>query len=123
ETPWQDVDRSFDRFCLTAGIGTIEQMVCEDAQPLAGAPHNRSGGRVGHRWGRTTGKIGFHGGTVAAHRPRVRSDDGHEVALPTWTAAQAEDWLGPWALELMLIHGSARQVRRSGRPTAGGLTG
>ena len=86
ETAWQDVDRSFERFCLTAGIGAIEQMLCEDAQQLAGAPHSRGGGRVGHRWGRTRGKIGFHGGKVAVHRPRVRSYDGHEVALPTWTS-------------------------------------
>ena len=28
---WQDVDSSFERFCLTAGIGAIEQMLCEDA--------------------------------------------------------------------------------------------
>ena len=49
ETAWQDVDSSFERFCLTAGIGAIEQMLCEDAQQFAGAPHNRGGGRVGHR--------------------------------------------------------------------------
>ena len=70
ETAWQDVDSSFERFCLTAGIGAIEQMLCEDAQKLAGAPHSRGGSRVGHRWGRTKGKIGFHGGNVAVHRPR-----------------------------------------------------
>jgi hypothetical protein len=51
ETAWQDVDSSFERFCLTAGIGAIEQMLCEDAQQLAGARHNRGGGRIGHRWG------------------------------------------------------------------------
>src|ERR1700745_754533 len=81
ETAWQDVDSSFERFCLTAGIGAIEQMLCEDARQLAGAPHYRGAGRVGHRWGRTKGKIGFHGGKIAVHRPRVRSYDGHEVAL------------------------------------------
>ncbi len=32
EMAWQDVDSSFERFCLTAGIGAIEQMLCEDAQ-------------------------------------------------------------------------------------------
>ena len=58
----------------------------------AGAPHSRGRGRVGHRWGKTKGKIGFHGGKVAVHRPRVRGLDGHELPLPTWTAAQAEDW-------------------------------
>src|ERR1700747_3037220 len=37
----------------------------KDARQLAGTPHNRGGGRVGHRWGRTKRKIGFL--TVAAH--------------------------------------------------------
>ena len=32
ETAWQDVDSFFERFCLTAGIGAMEQMLCEDAQ-------------------------------------------------------------------------------------------
>src|SRR3990172_3839323 len=101
EVAWQDVNSSFERFCLTAGIGAIEHMLCEDAQQLAGAPHSRGGGRVGHRWGETKGKIGFHGGNVTVHRPRVRSYEGHEIALPTWTAAQAEDWLSRWAMNLM----------------------
>ena len=56
-------------------------------------------------------KIGFHGGKVAVQRPRVRSYDGHEVALPTWTAAQAEDWLGRWAMNLMLISDLYRQCK------------
>src|SRR5437870_5653263 len=121
ETAWQDVDSSFERFCLTAGIGAIEQMLCEDAQQLAGTPHNRGGGRVGHRWGRTKGKIGFHGGKVAVHRPRVRSYDGHELALATWTAAQAADWPGRWAMNLMLIHVSTRTLRAAVRLTEGDL--
>src|SRR5256885_3563730 len=121
ETAWQDVDSSFKRFCLTAGIGAIEQMLCDDAQQLAGAPHNRGRGRIGHRWGRTKGKIRFHGGKVAVHRPRVRSYDGHEVALPPWTAAQAEDWLGRWAMNLMLINVSTRKLRRAVRLPEGDL--
>lgn len=119
---WQDVHSSFERFCLTAGIGAIEQMLCEDARQLAGAPHSRGGGRVGQRWGRTKGKIGFHGGKVAVHRPRVRSYDGHEVVLPTWTAAQAEDWLGRWAMNLMLINVSTRKLRRAVRLPEGDLS-
>jgi transposase-like protein len=121
ETAWQAVDSSFERFCLTAGIGAIERMLCEDAQQLAGAPHSRGEGRVGYRWGRTKGKIGFHGGKVAVHRPRVRSLDGHEVALPTWTTAQAEDWLGRWAMNLMLINVSTRKLRRAVRLPEGDL--
>jgi hypothetical protein len=55
------------------------------------------------------------------HRPRVRSYDGHEVALPTWTAAQAEDWLGRWAMNLMLINVSTRKLRRAVRLPDGDL--
>jgi transposase-like protein len=120
EAAWRDVDSSFERFCLTAGIGAIEQMLCEDAEQLAGAPHSRGGGRVGHRWGRTRGKIGFHGGKVVVRRPRVRSA-GHEVVLPTWSASQSEDWLGRWAMNLMLINVSTRKLRRAVRLPEGDL--
>jgi putative transposase len=46
--------------------------------------------------------------------PRVRSYDGHEIELPSWTAAQAEEWLGRWAMNLMLI--TYRHCRPSGLP-------
>jgi hypothetical protein len=36
EAAWQDVDSSFDRFCLVAGIGAMEQVLREDAQRLTG---------------------------------------------------------------------------------------
>ena len=115
ETAWQDVDSSFERFCLTAGIGAIEQMLCEDAQQLAGAPHSRGGGRVGHRWGKTKGKIGFHGGKVDIERPRLRGFDGKEHPVPSWEAAVAENWLGKWAINQMLINVATRKFARSVR--------
>jgi len=115
EAAWRDVDSSFDRFCLTAGIEAMEQMLCEDAQRLAGPRHGRGRERAGHRWGTTKGPIGFHGGKVAVRRPRVRSCEGHEVQLPTWRAAQAEDWLGRWAMNLMLINVSTRKLKRAVR--------
>jgi hypothetical protein len=121
EIAWQDVDRSFERFCLTAGLGAIEQMLRDDAQQLTGPPYSRGEQRSGQRWGTTKGKIGFHGGKVAVHRPRVRSYDGREVELPTWTAAEAEDWLGRWAMNLMLINVSTRKLRRAVRLPEGDL--
>jgi putative transposase len=52
--------------------------------------------------------------------PRVRSD-GHEVQLPTWSTAQAEDWLGRWAMNLMLINVSTRKLKRAVRLPEGDL--
>ena len=121
KTAWQDVNSSFERFCLMSGIEAMEQMLCEDAQRLAGPRHSRGQERVGHRWGATKGKIGFHGGKVDVRRPRVRSD-GHEVQLSTWSEAQAEDWLGRWAMNLMLINVSTRKLKRAVRLPEGDLS-
>jgi transposase-like protein len=98
----------------------MEQMLRGDAQRLVGRPHSRGRGRVGQRWGATKGKIGFHGGKVDVRRPRVRCD-GHEVQLPTWRTAQAEDWLGRWAMNLMLINVSTRKLKRAVRLPEGDL--
>jgi putative transposase len=115
DAAWRDMESSFERFCLTAGIEALEQMLGEDVQRLAGPRHSRGPGRAGQRWGATRGKIGFHGGKVDVRRPRLRSYNGHEVELPTWRAALAEDWLGRWAMNLMLINVSTRKFRRSVR--------
>jgi hypothetical protein len=50
-----------------------------------------------------------------------QAGNGHEAALPTWTAAQAEDWLGRWAMNLMLINVSTRKLRRAVRLPEGDL--
>jgi len=41
--------------------------------------------------------------------------------LPNWQAAQAEDWLGRWAMNLMLINVSTRKLRRAVRLPEGDL--
>jgi putative transposase len=71
--------------------------------------------RIGIAGGRTKGKLGFHGGKIELERPRVRARRGGEIALPSWEAAIAEDWLGKWALNLMLINVSTRKFSRAMR--------
>jgi putative transposase len=115
EEAWQQVGASFERFCLTAGIATLAGMMEADATRLCGVRYGRDDGKDGHRWGRTKGKLSFHGGKVALERPRARARDGGELALPSWEAAMAEDWLGKWALNLMLINVSTRKFGRAVR--------
>lgn len=116
EDAWEAVGASFERFCLSAGVATLTAMMEQDAAALCGPHHGRKAGKVGHRWGKTLGPIGFHGGKVVIERPRVRARDGKaELALPSWSAAIAEDWLGQWALNLMLINVSTRRFGRAVR--------
>jgi transposase-like protein len=108
---WQEVGASFERFCLTAGIATLTQMMEQDATELCGSRY----GKERFRGGKTTGKLGFHGGKVDVARPRVRSRGGEEVPLPSWEEAMSEDFLGKWAMNLMLINVSTRKFGRAVR--------
>src|SRR5438876_750064 len=120
---WEEVSASFDRFCLAAGIDTLGAMMEQDAKVACGPRHARGEERRGHRWGRTVGKIAFHAGKVAIERPRVRGLDGKELTLESWGQAVSEDWLGQWALNLMLINVSTRKLRRAVRLPEGGRSG
>ena len=118
---WEEVSASFDRFCLAAGIEALGTMLEKDAQEACGPRHSREEGRRGYRWGRTQGKIDFHGGRVEIERPRVRVLGGKEMVLPSWERAITEDWLGRWALNLMLINVSTRKFRRAVRLPEGDI--
>ena len=75
----EEASASFERFCLAAGIEALGEMMQRDAAEACGARHSRVEARRGYRWGRTRGKIGFHGGKVEIERPRVR-DFGHPIS-------------------------------------------
>jgi putative transposase len=94
-------------------------MMEEDAAALCGHHHERGEDRAAYRWGRAQGKVGFHGGKIAVERPRARARSGVEVALPSWETALAEDWLGQWAMNLVLINVSTRKFGRAVRLPGG----
>jgi putative transposase len=121
EEALQDVGASFERLCLTAGIETLARMLEEDAAKLCGARYGREDGKAASRWGKTKGKLGFHGGSVDVERPRVRSRDGKEMTLPSWQEALSCDLLGQWAMNQMLINVSTRKFRRSVRLPEGDI--
>jgi putative transposase len=112
---FEEVSASFERFCLAAGIEALGEMMEKDASQACGPRHSRAESRRGYRWGRTRGKIGFHGGKTEVERPRVRDFDGRELTLPSWERAVGDDWLGKWAMNLMLINVSTRKFRRAVR--------
>jgi putative transposase len=118
---WDDVSVSFERFCLTAGVEALSAIMKKEVEELCGPRHARGEGRRGYRWGHTQGKIGFHGGKVDVERPRVRELGGQELVLPSWDHAVEEDWLGRWAMNLMLINVSTRRFRRAVRLPEGDI--
>src|SRR5881397_2751721 len=116
-----EVRASFDRFCLAAGIEALGTMMEADVTTACGPRHGRDPARRAHRWGRARGRIGFHGGKIEVERPRVRGVDGGEVTIPSWETAAQEDWLGRWAMNLMLINVSTRRFGRAVRLPEGDI--
>jgi len=114
-----NISASFELFCLASGMEALGEMMDHDAQAICGPRHARGQFRRAHRWGKTKGKIGFHGGNVEIERPRLRSFAGKEQTLPSWEAAVAENWLGKWAMNQMLINVATRKFARSVRLPAG----
>ena len=110
-----NIAASFELFCLASGMEALGEMMDHDAQSICGPHHARGHLRRAHRWGRTRGKIGFHGGKVEIERPRLRGFDGKELAVPSWEAAVAQDWLGKWSMNQMLINVATRKFARSVR--------
>src|SRR5688500_1302309 len=91
---FQEVQSSFENFCLLAGIEAFQDLLEEEAADLCGERHQRHEGRRGRRWGKARSPVAFHGGRVDIERPRVRTPDGQqELELPSLAAGQREDWL------------------------------
>ena len=114
-----NISASFELLCLASGMEALGEMMEHDAQAICGPRHARGPFRRAYRWGKTKGKIGFHGGNIEIERPRLRSFEGKEQALPSWEASVAEDWLGKWAMNQMLINVATRKFARSVRLPAG----
>ena len=121
DAAWDGVGQSFDQFCLIAGVAALSEMLDDDVTALAGRAHARNADKPGYRWGRTQGRVGFHGGKVALERPRVRSKStGKELPLPSWQEAAEGGWLEEWAMSLMLMNVATRKFGRAVRlPEAG----
>jgi hypothetical protein len=116
KTAFQEVQSSFENFCLLAGIEAFQDLLEDEAADLCGERHQRHEDRRGRRWGKARSPVAFHGGRVDIERPRVRTPDGQqELELPSLAAGQREDWLGRWAMNQMLINVSTRRFRRSVR--------
>jgi putative transposase len=115
EEAFAEVQQSFERLCLAAGMEALSVMMEADVEAACGRRHGRVEERAAQRWGSTRGRIGFHGGKVAVERPRVRAVAGGEMAIPSWDRAVSEDWLGRWAMNLMLINVSTRRFGRAVR--------
>jgi putative transposase len=103
-------------FVITAGTEALIAVLEEERTHVAGRRYAHLPTRQARRAGSAPGELVMGGRRVQVQRPRVRTLDGHEVQLPSWTAFGAEDPLNERAVEQMLVGVSTRRYARSLEP-------
>ena len=95
------------------GLRALGMVLAEDAEKVAGPKHKRQKGRRFHHWGTTTSELPFAGRRVQIERPRVRSKDGLEIALPALEELRSRDPLSDHVVEQILLGVSTRGYEKS----------
>jgi putative transposase len=104
-----------------AGIRALGAMLEEERTALCGGRCARIPGRRNVRGGHASGELPYGGRLVRLARPRVRSVEGREVALPSWEAFSNQDPLTERAMEQMVLGVATRKYKRSLGPEAASL--
>src|SRR5437867_1898623 len=103
------VRRELRDFVVTAGMTALATLLESERTEECGPRYKHQAGRRAHRAGHAAGELVLGGRRVEVRRPRARTFDGHEIALPSWTAFAAEDPLHERALRQMLVGVSTRK--------------
>jgi putative transposase len=110
---FEEASASFERFCLAAGIEALGAMMEKDAEGRCEPQYCCSTGERAYRRGRTSGTIGFHGGEIDIKRGARARQQG--IGAAELEQGAAEDCLGEWAMNQMLLNVSTRKFLRSVR--------
>ena len=114
----EHVRRELRDFVVTAGIAALAALLESERSDVCGPRYVHQPGRRTCRSGHAPGELVLGGRRVQVRRPRVRSVEGREVALPSWRRFADEDPLHERALEQMLIGVSTRKYQRSLEPVS-----
>ena len=110
------VRRDLREFVVNAGVTALATMLERERTDTCGPRYAHTPDRRARRNGHAEGELVMGGRRVRVPRPRARTLDGREVALPSWTAFSVEDPLHERALEQMLVGVSTRRYARSLEP-------
>jgi hypothetical protein len=97
-------------------MNVVEAMLEDDRARVCGPRYAHVAQRRAHRAGHADGELVLGGRRVRVRRPRARTVDDREVALPTWEFFACEDPLDERAFEQMVLGVSTRNYARSLEP-------
>jgi len=98
---------------MVSGLAFVEEALEAERSALCGTRYAHDAERVAQRAGHVASSLTLGGRRAQVERPRVRSIDGHELALPSWQAWSSRDPLDARAVEQMVLGVSSRRYVRS----------
>ena len=107
------IERSFFELCIDAGQQVLGAMMEQDREDLCGPRWKRDPDRRAGRAGTTRSEVTLGGRRIPIPRPRVRSQEGEEVELPSFVFAAKRDPLDRHALNAVACGISNRKYARS----------
>jgi putative transposase len=108
-----NVEQSFFELCIGAGQQVLASMMEQDREDLCGPRWKRDPDRKAGRAGTTKSEVTLGGRRIAIPRPRVRSQAGHEMELPSFAFATNRDPLDQHTLKAVACGVSTRKYARS----------
>lgn len=108
-----DVRQSFHALCIDAGRQVLGAMMEHERTALCGPKWMPNPEREAGRGGSTRSLVVLGGRQIEVKRPRVRSRDGHECALPSYQWAAAHDPLDHHTVEAIAGGVSTRKYPRT----------
>jgi putative transposase len=112
---------AFFELCIDAGRQVLGAMMEQDREDLCGPRWKRDSERKAGRAGTTRSEATLGGRRIPVQRPRVRSQGGRELALPSFAFASSRDALDDRTLEAIACGVSTRKYRRSLESVGAGL--
>ncbi len=101
---------------VVSGFEFAQEQLEAERAALCGPRYAHLAARAAMRAGHAKSSLTLGGRRAEIDRPRVRSLDGHELALPSWQAWSGRDPLERRALEQMILGVSSRHYARSVEP-------
>jgi putative transposase len=110
------IEDSFFDLCIRAGRQVLGAMMEQDREEICGPRWKRDPDRSAGRTGTTQSEVTLGGRRIPIRRPRVRSQEGQEVELPSFAFAASRDPLDRHALTAVACGISTRKYARSLEP-------
>ena len=111
-----NIENSFFDLCIRAGRQVLGAMMEQDREEICGPRWRRDPDRSAGRTGTTQSEVTLGGRRIPIRRPRVRSQEGQEVELPSFAFAASRDPLDRHALTAVACGISTRKYARSLEP-------